>query len=612
MTQEQQPQKPRRTLLWVLGGVTAVGALALGGMAFAIYSLANTTPTAEVNQDSFLFVHLDGPLYESPPAPGLFDDPNQTPLLVTDMAMGIREAAEDDRIEGIYLRIEAVSGGWGKFEEVRDAIVDFKASGKPCVAYSSTMLMNQSYYLASACDQIWLAPGALALVNGFASELTYYRGMFDRFGIVPDYLHVGDFKSYIEVYERTGPSESAAAAYEYLLDGMYSHMVDGIATGRGVSEDVVKEWIDSPSLSPDDFVAKGMADGLAFPDAIGSNVHTFSADSADEWAEKVKSTVFQGTGKDLSKYYTSIDDYVRSHRQAQISGDSIAIVHAEGNIMPGGNEDSLFGSSNLTDGKFKAWMQEAREDDDIKAVVVRVNSPGGSGQAADMMWREVIRMKEAGKPVVVSMADYAASGGYYISAPADWVIAQPNTITGSIGVFGGKLTFGGTMEQLGMTHHTFRRGEVADLLSLTAPFSEQGRVTFQAFLDSFYETFLSRVSNGRDMTRDQVHEVAQGRVWTGQQALDRKLVDALGGVDDALVKAAELAELSDYGVVDLPRQKTFMEIVLESLGGANAFAPKVEVPIAGADRVLAEIELLQAIQESGGVAAYLPGFPSTP
>ncbi|MBT3222938.1 MAG: signal peptide peptidase SppA, partial [Proteobacteria bacterium] len=265
----------------------------------------------------------------------------------------------------------------------------------------------------------------------------------------------------------------------------------------------------------------------------------------------------------------------------------------------------------LADKPFARWMKEVRDDDAVKAVVLRIDSPGGSGMASDMMWHEVKLTQAAGKKVVVSMGDLAASGGYFIAAPSDWIVAQPSTLTGSIGVFGGKLNLAGTYEKIGLTQALFKRGEQADLLSGSHPFSEEGRATMQAFLDDFYRVFVGKVMEGRGMTYDEVHAVAQGRVWTGEQALERKLVDELGGLDVALAKAAEFCELDEYGIVRLPRPKTFVELLMEDLAEVKAQQVKIQqvelnlgLPI-DAD-ALAELLLLQRILEDGP-AAIVPG-----
>lgn len=606
MANQPQPAarggQPSSSTTRVLLLVTLFGVgIFLGSIGLVVYLVTNEDP-GKVQEGSFLRVKLAGPLFDAPIQGGLFLEPDAIPPTTTEIAGAIRKAAGDDRITGMYLTLDGVGGGWGSLQEVRSAMVDFREAGKPCVAYAETW-SNGSYYLASACDQVMMAPAGISMVNGLAASTTYYAGTFEKLGVEAHFEHVGDFKSAVEPYERSEPSEAASEAMIFLLDGIYANMVDDIAAGRGRTSEEIRALIDSPPMSPHAAVERGLVDGLVFPDALLARAPSV----ADEgWLEGVDAPVTEAELEDIGEQYTTLREYLKGIRVAQKGFDKqIAVVHAEGTIMSGEAGGGLFGSSALTDRAFREWMTEAREDDDVVAVVVRVNSPGGSGLASDMMWNEVKRTQAAGKPVVVSMADYAASGGYYISAPADWVIAQPSTITGSIGVFGGKVSFGGLYEKLGMTSHTYKRGSEADLFSTNAGFSEEGREIYRRFLTDFYETFLERVSDGREMDRDAVHEVAQGRVWTGTQALERGLVDELGGLDEALAKASELATVEEYGVVRLPRQKDFFEALLEDMEDGEV--DRVTVALPGIDtQALAELEALSRVLDDG-VAAMLPG-----
>jgi protease-4 len=252
-------------------------------------------------------------------------------------------------------------------------------------------------------------------------------------------------------------------------------------------------------------------------------------------------------------------------------------------------------------------MLEARRNEEVKAVVVRVNSPGGSGLASDMMWREMELTKAAGKPVVISMGNLAASGGYFLAAPADWIVAQPSTLTGSIGVFGGKIDISGTDEWTGLSSYSYKRGAHSDLFSSRAGFNEDSRVVFQSYLDNFYKVFVGKVSSGRGLPYEAVHEIAQGRVWTGRQALEHKLVDELGGLDVAIAKAAELASISDYGLDRIPKQKDFMELLLEDLTKTKTVEVALPASVKQALVPAEELLILEAILNSGDVAAMLPG-----
>jgi protease-4 len=578
--------------------------------AAVIWYLAVNGDRGDVTEGSFLKVPLSGALSEAP-VMGSFLEPDSAPLLVTEISGAIRAAADDERIGGLFLDMNMPSGGLGLFQELRDAVEDFRASGKPCVAYSEAIVVNYDYYLASACDVVLLAESGATMANGLSFQLTYYKGTLDKLGIEPEYEHVGDFKSAIETYERTEPSDEAREAMEYLADGLYEQLVAGIAEGRGMTEEEVRALFDRPPMSPAVAVERGMIDGLAFPDQMRARAWRYGEEG---WLDGFSDlySIDDDVGN-VGDHYTPVREYVKEMRtENQWKDEYVAVVHAQGSILSGGGQDSLFGSTGLTDGKFRRWMRAARKDDAVQAVVVRVDSPGGSGLASQMMWREVALTKQAGKPVVVSFVNYAASGGYFMSANADWIVSQPGTITGSIGVFGGKFDLSGAYEQIGMTETVIKRGELADMLSFSSPFSEQGREVFREYLASFYTVFLDTVADGRAMTRDEVHEVAQGRVWTGLQAIDRGLVDELGGLDTAVAKARELAEMGDdHGLKRFPVQKTFFEALFDDdTSMSSSLQPRVELLDELAPLGLQEeLELMHNVQMHGGVFTYLPGNP---
>ncbi len=592
----------------ILIGITALGALVFAGSIAAVVYMVNFEDVGEVNEGSFLEVTLSGAIADAPMQGGFFLEPDSFPPIVTEISAAIRKAADDERIDGLYLKLDGASVGGGSMQEIRGAIDDFREAGKPCVAYAESY-GNASYYLASGCNHVVLAPSGVNTVFGLAASISYYAGTFEKIGIEAEFKHVGDFKSAVEPFERTGPSEPAQAALDYMLDSMYEQLVQGIADGRGIDTAEVTALIDRPAMSPHDALERGMVDALAFPDVVRARVHL----SAEEgWIDTLSEPLEdEEDDETLDERFTSLSEYVKGLRSEQSDfDDQIAIIYGEGNIVSGSGDGGLFGGGGLiADRAFNKLIREARDNDDVKALVIRVNSPGGSGLASDMMWREIVKTRDSGKPVVVSMGDYAASGGYFIAAPADWIVAQPGTLTGSIGVFGGKFNMVGLYEKVGMTLVTTKRGAEADMFSSTSSFSEEGGAAYQRFLDDFYKEFVTKVSDGRDMDYDAVHQVAQGRVWTGAQALDRGLVDELGGLRDAISKAAELAEVADYGVMRLPEQKDFLELLLEDL--AEASAPqvvKIDLGIPGVSvEELEEIFLLERVLSDGGVAAMIPG-----
>lgn len=556
-----------------MGGLVLVAGVA-GGVLFLQGGLQ-----PEVKEGSFLEVVLDDSLQDAPGGGGLIMDPADFPLLLSEVTAEIRRAAADERIKGLYLEVGSVGTGWAGASELREAVAVFTASGKPCYAWSDA-LDNKSYYVASACKEIYVSPSGLMLVNGFAVTTEYYAGTMEKLGVTANFEHVGDFKSAIEPYHLTEPSAAASEAMDSMLDGLYGELLSGIAAGRSVPPETVAGWIDDPPITPQSAKDRGMITGMKYRDEV-----------ADGLAGEER---------------TEIEDY-REVASAFASGKRIAIVHADGAIVSGESGAPIFGGSMVGDRSLIDILDEVREDEEVAAVVLRVNSPGGSGLASDNIWRALMRLKEAGKPLVVSMGDYAASGGYYIAAPGDWIVADPNTLTGSIGVFGGKMNLGGLYEKAGITTHTWRRGQMSTLFSPIDNFSEPERARFRDFLTSFYEVFLSRVGEGRKMDRDAVHAVAQGRVWTGAQAKERGLVDELGGLDVAVDKAVELAGLSETDEVLIeryPHRKTFFEQISEDMAEARLPA-EAQIPVVR--EAWANLETLDRVLADGGVAAMLPG-----
>jgi len=608
ITPEQTPSRSRsrgRAVTVVLLGVT-VGVIALFAIAFGVvvYLLQQDT-TADVAQGSYLKVPLQGVITDAPPQPDLFTEPTDLPPTATEIAEAIRRAATDDRIDGVYLDVRAPQLGWALAREIRTALVDLDQAGKPCVAYGEVWT-TRDYYIASACDEIVIAPSGVPLVIGQSLSVTYYRDAMAYLGVEPRIVHVGEYKTAIEPYERMEPSDAARESYEFLLDGLWETVGAEIAASRGMSVDELMGLIDRPSLTPRRAVQSGLFTAVGYADAVQASLDTVGEDG---WRDDLTRPVVESK-EEREDRFTSLKEY-RKDADPGPSDTRIAVIYAEGTILSGKGGGGLFGSEGLFDGRFRKWMRQAREDDTVKAVVIRVNSPGGSALAADMMDREVQLMKQAGKPVVISMADYAASGGYMMSAHADHIVAQPTTVTGSIGVFGLFFDARGTYDKLQLAEHVYKRGERADLLFVTSEHDETDRAILQEFVDDTYGDFVGMVADGRGVSPAQIEAVAQGRVWTGTQAIDgRNLVDELGGLEQALAKARDLAGVSEAGVVKLPEKKGFLDVLIEEMAQAEAPRVQVEIPVPGVKDALRELALIQAFQESGGVVAYLPGRPT--
>lgn len=607
MSKHKEPSgRSGRTVTFVLLGLTLAVFLVFGAAFGALVLYLQRTPAAEVAEGSFLRIPLSGPITDAPQRGGLFMDPADRAATATEIAAAIRKAAADDRIDGVYLDFRAPLMGWALTREIRVALTELRQTDKPCVAYGEVFSMRD-YYLASACDRVVIAPSGIPLVTGQALSVTYYRDALEYLGVEPRFVHAGDYKTAVEPYERMGPSEHAVESYEFLLDGLWGVTVQEIADSRGMTVPQVQAAIDGASLTAQRMVDSGLFDAVAYADAV--EAHLVSARDSD-WIDTLHGDPVLASKSERKARFTRLKEY-RKDLFAGGSGDRIAVIYAEGTILSGDDAGGLFGSDGLFDVPFGQWMQQVRDDDSIKAVVLRVNSPGGSALASDMMNRQVELTQATGKPVVVSMADYAASGGYMISANADWIVAHPTTITGSIGVFGQFFDVRGTYDKLNLAEHVYKRGERADLLFLTAEQDEEDRRVLQQFVDDTYDDFVGMVADGRGVERSQIEPVAQGRVWTGTQAFEgRHLVDELGGLDEALAKAQDLAGLDERNIVRLPEEKSFFEVLIEELRSDPVASVAIDLPIPGLDRALREISLLRAFQESGGVVTYLPGSPS--
>ena len=453
---------------------------------------------------------------------------------LTDLTLALRQAAEDDDVHGLILHIDGLDWGWARIAEFRDAVAVFRESGKPVLA-TMTGGGEPEYLLASAADQISMPAVAHLQLDGLTASAMFLRGAYDKLGIRPNFAHVGQFKSAVEQYTRETMSEPARAALDTLLGDQYGQLVDSLAASRGLSAEAMRLLIDEGPFLTSQAYELGLIDTLL-----------------DESA--ADSLLLHRDGRRYTAY--NLQHYADDPSGPPV-GDHIALVVASGAIVPGKSRETPFQGSELGSETVIAALREARTRASVKAVVLRVDSPGGSADASDDIWQEVRRVR-AVKPVVVSMSDYAASGGYYIACGADVIVAQPATLTGSIGVFGGKLNILGLYRKLGLNIESVSRGRHAQMLSPFRDFTPEEAERYQVQLDDFYRVFLGRVAEGRGMTPGAVDSIAQGRVWSGALAKRLGLVDELGGLDRAVEIARTRAKLDPEGstILDVyPRPK---------------------------------------------------------
>ncbi|MCE7044194.1 signal peptide peptidase SppA [Dyadobacter sp. CY312] len=466
-----------------------------------------------------------------------------------DIVDALKSAQTDDKIQGIYLKTEGPNAGWATLEEIRNQLTEFKKSKKFVVAYGETFT-EKGYYIASVADKIYLNPAGGMEWNGLSAEYSFFKGTFDKLGVKPEIFRVGEFKSAIEMFVRPDMSEASKKQSLELITAINDHYLQKISASRGI-----------PAAT-----LKGLADSLAVenPESALKNKLVTNLGYWDEFENSIKSTLKTDAKKDVS--YVGVDKYLKS---TNTSGEGdfntrIAVLVAEGEINSGDGGDGAIGSD-----KFVKELKKLRDNDKIKAIVLRINSPGGSALASDVMWREILITAKT-KPVIASMSDVAASGGYYMAMGCDKIVAQPNTITGSIGIFG--LVFNVTdfmNNKLGVTFDGVGTSPHADWPTATRDMTDFEKSMIQKSVNEGYEKFTSKAAAGRKMPVEKLKSLAQGRVWSGVEAKANGLVDALGGVNDAVKLAATAAKLKDgdYRVRYYPEKKKPLEEMLAKIMG---------------------------------------------
>jgi protease-4 len=464
---------------------------------------------------------------------------------LVNLKKAINEAKTNENIKGIYLNTGLILAGQANLLELRETLEDFKSSGKFIIAYDEAFTEG-GYYLASIADEIYMNPIGGVEFNGFASEGIFLKGFFDKVGIKPEVFRVGEFKSAVEPFILEQMSPENKLQTQFFLDDINTHALMDIAASRGMALDSLVK-INNQMLvrRPTDAVTYGLMTELLYEDQVLAKLREKLGLEEDDDISKINATDLASSAK--SKNVTS--------------SNRIAVIIAEGEIVSG-EADGVISSE-----KFVAEIRKARKNESIKAIVLRVNSPGGSVLASEVIWREMAEAKKV-KPVIVSMGEVAASGGYYIAAPADTIVAQPNTITGSIGIFGLMFNVEELLnDKLGITTDVVTTGELSDFMNPARPLKEVERMIIQNSVEDGYETFISRVAEGRGMSIEAVKEVASGRVWTGNQAKERGLVDVLGGLDTAIdIAAGKIDAGDDYRVVYYPEVKPWFESIMEDFG----------------------------------------------
>jgi protease-4 len=524
-------------------------------------------PAADVPARAYLEVNLAGSVEEVAPPDFLSAIfLRAKPLTIYDFWMNMRKAAVDSRVQAVLLRLNMLQCDWAKATEIRDAILEFRRSGKKVYAYiEEAPDFDMEYYLATACDRIILHPLGWLGVNGIGGYVPFLKGALDKLGVRAEFEHVEEYKTAYNIFTEKGFTPAHKEEMESLYSDIFAQYVKTVAKARGKTEDEFRSLINQGFFQGEQARKAGLVDACLFEDEL--------------------QRLLQDQGRSLAR--VRFDDYTRV-KPASLgleTGRKVALIFGAGMIMTGESFPQVMGGSTVA-----RWIRAARQDRSIAAIVFRVDSPGGSSVGSDVVWREVFLAKKE-KPVVVSMSDVAGSGGYWISMAATKIVAQPQTLTGSIGVLAGKFSLAGLLDKLGITAEKLTFGEKSDVFSPFRPFTPEEKKVLKDQILWTYDQFLTKVAEGRNMTKEEVNKVGRGRVWTGRQARDLKLVDELGGLATAVGLAKKLAGIAPEEEVRLvvwPKKLTFWQ----SFFGAPDLGLNLK-STAGLEKVLEAFRLME-------------------
>jgi protease-4 len=562
----------------------------------AIGDLDNASKVTEVKDNSILKVDLNRPIVDRGPDQvfkldfGPFS--SVSPIGLDQIVENLEKAQTDDKIEGILLDATFPAVGMASLEEIRTALENFKASGKWIVSYGE-MYSQSGYYLSSVADEIYVYPEGAIDFRGLSTNIAFLKGMFDKIGVEMQVIRGSNnkFKSAVEPFMYSEMSDANRLQTEKWITSLWNNMLSGISASREIEQGTLSSLANNYSIQTVD-------------DAVNQKLVS-AAKYSDEVEEILKQKTETESGEDLN--FVTLQKYLNAPGKKDsgkfVPGykkDKIAVIYASGNINSGeGNEEEI-GSDTYAEA-----LRTARLDTTVKAIVLRINSPGGSALASDVIWRETT-LARAAKPLVVSMGDVAASGGYYIACGANKIFAMPGTITGSIGVFGLIPNMKGLFnDKMGITFDGVQTGEYASFPEVTRPLSKGEYGILQKSVDRTYGQFLEVVASGRGLSTAQVDSIGQGRVWSGVDALGIGLVDELGNLEDAIAAAAELAEIEDYTITKLPKRKDPFQALIDDLTGMGAQS-LLRMQLGGDEALLEQFQYVQKVRKMEGVQAVLP------
>lgn len=543
------------TMVGMFGFFIVMGVI---GMMSIIGMIASGNAAQNVEKNSVFVLNLSGTISEqgSENPLSMFTGDNSLNSGLNDILSSIKKAKANDDIKGIYIEAGALAANYATLQEIRNALADFRKSGKWIVAYGDFYTQG-AYYVASVADKVYINPKGIVDWHGIGAQTMFYKDFMAKFGVKWEVVKVGTFKSATETFTEEKMSDANRLQTQTFIDGTWRNVCDAVSKSRGISVDSLNSYADSYlALQATETLMKAkMVDGMMYGDQVKDAVKKMMKLEKDD---------------DISQL--TLNDMLNV-KDGKVEGSEIAVYYAEGDIVQDPKAATMFGNNNyIASRKVCKDLEDLMNDDDVKAVVVRINSGGGDAYASEQMWHQMSELRKV-KPVVVSMGDYAASGAYYMSAPASWIVAQPNTLTGSIGIFAVIPDLSGLVTtKLGVRFDEVKTNRNSTFGNLMArPFNAEEKAMLQASVNRGYSLFRQRVAEGRRLPVESVEKIAQGRVWLATDALNMKLVDQLGGIDDAVKKAAQLAKLKDYYTSDYPAAASWMDAMLNSMSSSGTY-----------------------------------------
>lgn len=543
------------TMVGMFGFFIVMGVI---GMMSIIGMIASGNAAQNVEKNSVFVLNLSGTISEqgSENPLSMFTGDNSLNSGLNDILSSIKKAKANDDIKGIYIEAGALAANYATLHEIRNALADFRKSGKWIVAYGDFYTQG-AYYVASVADKVYINPKGIVDWHGIGAQTMFYKDFMAKFGVKWEVVKVGTFKSATETFTEEKMSDANRLQTQTFIDGTWRNVCDAVSKSRGISIDSLNSYADSylALQATETLVKAKMVDGMMYGDQVKDAVKKIMKLEKDD-------DIAQLTLNDMLNV-----------KGGKVEGSEIAVYYAEGDIVQDPKAATMFGNNNyIASRKVCKDLEDLMNDDDVKAVVVRINSGGGDAYASEQMWHQMSELRKV-KPVVVSMGDYAASGAYYMSAPASWIVAQPNTLTGSIGIFAVIPDLSGLVTtKLGVRFDEVKTNRNSTFGNLMArPFNAEEKAMLQASVNRGYSLFRQRVADGRRLPVESVEKIAQGRVWLATDALNIKLVDQLGGIDDAVKKAAQLAKLKDYYTSDYPATASWMDNLLNSMSSSGTY-----------------------------------------